>query len=274
MIIYDSNFAPVLETNGNPIVGTFKKTVNTQSETESYLRNIGEFRTYRILAHEAYCSWLKANYLYDTMDRIFPIAPNSPGAALVEFKGGASLTPSGETNFSYTGISNNTTSTYFDTNYNPSSRIQDINNFSFGVYVQDDVDGGYDIGCNDTTNYFQFSAKNSGAVEVKIGTATDSFATTQGDARGHWIVNVRAGMIYIYWNGIEVGTPTAVMGSLPNLNAYLTAANNNGSAGDLTTRTESFLWIHDGLMSETQVQDFHGVIQNYQFNLNRSNGLS
>lgn len=273
MRIFDTSFNAVLSNNGEELFGNHTDKIN-YSGSEAYFRGTGDVRTDKLRAYNDIYQFLSRQNLYSNMRCLYPISQRSPEAAIIEFKtGGAGLTASGDYGFSRTGITGSG-SVYFDTGQNASTRISDINNFSFGVFIYDDSDGGYDFACNDTTNYVAFSAKTGGAVDVKIGTATDNFTTAQGVSNGNWIVNVRGGNFYTYWEGIEVGTTTAVAGSLPNQNIYLGGSNNNGTGGDYASRTYGFMWLYNGAMTEEQVQNFDLLIRSQQYLQSRDYGLS
>lgn len=132
------------------------------------------------------------------------------------------------------------------------SNLLDINNFSIGVHILDNTNAGIDVGCTDGTNIIKFAVRDSGNTKIQVGTGSDVFANS--DSTGLWVLNVRAGSVYIYKDYKDAsGSSFAVGGSNPDRVLYLAANNNDGTAVDYTTRTYGCVFIYNGLLSQTEV---------------------
>lgn len=198
---------------------------------------------------------------------LFPIFYKYSGSSLYPIYGSGVMVASGDYTEGISGINGGGT-VYFDTQIDTSA-ITDINNFAFGVVVMDNTNVGTDIGVADATNYVSLATRSSGNTTTRIGTASDTFATT--DSTGHWIVNVSSGNFTTYLNAVEVGNSTPVAGSLPSGRIYLGAVNNSGGS-DYSTKTYGFCWFYNGGLTTQQIADFDYMAKEYSKLINRYNG--
>lgn len=269
--VLDGSYNPIITSRGQEIeirtTGTMAESfVNTTFINNTAMNTKFEFDAFRKLKRGLTDS---PNLDYDKFVRIWPMFYKKTGSMLVEMKGGVSLTSSGDHSENVVGISGGATY-YFDTDFNPSVRISDINNFSIGIFITSNDDAGTDFGCDDLTNFWGIQSRNSGSCTMWAGSgAGASFSNT--NAIGHYTLNVRGGTMYCY-KDFSMETSQAVSGSLPNLDAYIGGNNNNGSPGDLSAKNIGFVWTYNGLLSQEGVGQITGIVRRWCITTNKNNG--
>ena len=268
MNVVSNNSGDILtDNNGGFVEAQLDILANSDSDFETSLRFISENRRRIMIGLNGMNVSLKKNGLYTLMGRLWPIHIKNGSDGLIEWKGGSSLTASGDNTWNYNGISGDG-SFYYDTAWNPNTRVTDINNWAFGIYSQTDDDTGVDFGCTDLTNEHSISVKDSSNVTVKNGTSQVVYNSID-NGLGHFASVSTGGTLKAFWNGVEVGTSTAVGGSLTNQNMYVGALNNNGTAANHSAKRYSTVWIYNGALSDEQVLQIDQVVRSINEIYNR-----
>lgn len=276
MRIFDTDQNAILSSNGNDVVAVGSIYITMDSDTEVSMRRFEENDRFRVRIYNGYLKWLNLNDLYDGVADAWLIPPSVQKDYGTRFIGSVNIVANDDFIWSNRGIAGDGVDDYFDTNFNPSIRITDMDNFSIFLYVDTDTDQGFDLGCDDTTNALLISTRNSDLLTFTVGTATKTYESL--NSIGVWCMNVRDGEMYVYKNGIniDIGSPgVTIAGSLPNLTMYLSAFNNNGGDGDeFSDKRYSYLSIHNGLITEEQVEKMSLQIEILQTNLIRGHAIS
>lgn len=200
-------------------------------------------------AIDSLTSYLKAKSFWDLMINSWFVPPTKQESYGAYLNGTEGLQSSGDHTWSILGITGGG-SFHFNTKVNLSSAITDINNFSIFLYISSGIDGGTDYGASDGTNAVTISTMSGGTTSIQVGTATDSFSTT--DNSGCWWLRCSGGNFQTYQNGQAVGSSTAIAGSLPNFQTFLGAYSNSGTGTDYAQNTYSFLSIYNGSLTEDE----------------------
>ncbi len=176
-------------------------------------------------------------------------------------------------NWDSNGYTPNGSNGYANTKYNLSTNSTTAN-VSGGFYSRTNVvNGGATFGA--------LNASNAGlAVTIKNNdqntywAANDSVLTGVGnfvtDTRGLFILNkVSLTEKRIYRNGSQISTFTPSSNTAPNVDVYLGARNNNGTAGQYDTRQICFGFLGDTL-TNTEAANLYTAVQTFQTALNRN----
>lgn len=276
MRIFDTDQNQVLDSSGNEVIAVGSIYSTMDSDTEVSMRRFEENNRFRVRVYNGYLKWLKLNDLYDGVADAWLIPPSVQKDYGIRFIGTVNIVADGDFIWDQRGIAGDGVNDYFDINFNPSTSITDIDNFSIFLYVDTDTNQGFDLGCEDDTNALLISTRNSDFLTFTVGTASKTFESH--NSIGVWCMNVRDGELYVYKNGVnvDIGSPgVTIAGSLPNLTMYLSAFNNNGGDGDeFSDKRYSYLSIHNGLITEEQVEKMSLQIEILQTNLIRGHAIS
>lgn len=264
--VLDSSYGRMLTNEYDTFVYTGGTVAPAFTATEeTFIRNT-KLDTKRQYARLRYLTQMLDRSTYLDKSNFLILAPvmndKVPSTGNKLLYGGSEMVASGDFIESQNGLVGNG-SVNWDTRVNPSTEITDPNNWAFGFTVTVDADTGTDFGSSDGTNAVTLSVRNGGSTSVQIGTATDSFATSDG--RGNWSVNILSGTFRTYRNNIEVGTATAVAGSMPNYDMFLAAYSASGTATDFTSNSYGLTWIYNGQFSDNARLEWADI----WFNFNR-----
>lgn len=272
-LMLESDGTPMYLTSGQGIYASgANRLLALEDATETALRTIKMEDRRWMRGLDMFPKYLLREGLNSSLFYFWPITPTRKEDYAFYVYGGNTMQASGDFTWSVLGI-NGASTTYFNTKVNPSTDIDDINNFAFGIYITEESTSGYDFGAVDGSNYFFFSFK-AASFTAAVGSTVDAGATGGSSGRGHWVVSVRAGQMYVYQNGQDISGPTAISGSFPNYNAYLAADNNAGTGSDFTDGTYSNLWIYNSAHSEADVLGIDREIERLQTNFYRGYGIS
>jgi hypothetical protein len=220
---------------------------------------------------------MKADGTWTPMKAIYPMVGASAAACAQNLKS-SSFTgtfTSGWT-FASTGVTPNGTSAYMDTNFNPNTNLT-TSSACLSVYTRGTGIGGsgypIDLGCDVTGTGFNITQKMTGSgstqyhgrvfVQIVDGVDGNNIAGLQLISR-----NSTTSLKY-FRNGTLIQTnSTLEVGPIPNINAYLGALNNNGSAGIFSVREYALASLSDGL-TDTQASNFYTAVQAFQTTLSR-----
>lgn len=272
MMLLDASYNPIVTNQGREYTITSNgETLAAMTATEeNFIKNaaLTSKNEIKIFRHMIEVIDTRQNIDKTKIIALFPMYYKKTGTSVHALYGSSGLTASGDYTETASGISGAATY-YFDTKINASSNIIDFNNFAFGLVVVDNTNTGTDIGITDGTNFVELQTRASDLTTVNIGTATDSFATT--DSKGHWVVNVSSGNFQTYKDRIAVGTETAVTGSAPNGLIYL-AALNDGPGSNFSDKTYGFAYFYNDALSEAAHADFDYIARTYATLTNRYYG--
>lgn len=176
--------------------------------------------------------------------------------------------------YSRTGALPNGVNAYADTNFNPSTSST-LNNTHFSFYSRTNIEStALDFGNADTSgNQWLLALRYTG-----VGIISDQYNSTTGritnantDSRGFYISDRTASNIHkAFKNSSQIGTTsTGASGTFRNLNLYLSAVNQNGSAISFSNKECAFSSIGNGL-TDSQAQIFSSLVNNLQIALNRA----
>ena len=220
---------------------------------------------------------MKSAGIWTPMKAIYPMVGASAAACAQNLKS-SSFTgtfTSGWT-FASTGATPNGSSAYMDTGFNPNTNLT-TSSACLSVYTRGTGIGGsgypIDLGCDVTGTGFNISQKMSGSgstqyhgrvfVQIVDGVDGNNIAGLQLISR-----NSTTSLKY-FRNGTLIQTnSTLEVGPIPNINAYLGALNNNGTAGIFSVREYALASLSDGL-TVTQASNFYTAVQAFQTTIGR-----
>lgn len=266
MIVTDNSGTPITDNQGL-IIESFDRGIAQifTDEFETFLASTRENRPDTMTAVFNLVNEFALRQIEPNLIRFFPILNKSAEAAVVEYHGETSLSVVGADIDHETNGLAGSGSSYYTTGINFSSVISDINNFSAGIYSQTDSSNGICLGATDSTNYVTIESDNAGSMRVKVGTVEVVDSASTGE--GHTILNVQGGTLK-GWRSKdksleEFGTSQSIAGSLPNIEAYLGALNNNGTPANYTSKRYSCLWVYDGELDDSGVMFIDTLVENF-----------
>lgn len=147
------------------------------------------------------------------------------------------------------GFTGNGTSSYLNTNYNPSSQgvVVSTSSVSMGAYSRTDFRSSLTIlGSYDGSTFFELVANASFFyVRVLKGDVTTVLPSSAGFIIGN---RISPSIVQGYYNGLQVGSNIASnTAAFPDFNVYLDARNASGTANSFHVLQESFAFIGTGL---------------------------
>jgi hypothetical protein len=214
---------------------------------------------------------MKTDGIWTKMKAIYPMVGASAAACSQNLKS-SSFTgtfTSGWT-FASTGATPNGTSAYMNTNLIPSTSLS-LNSVSHSVYCRTAAlglmggvnisGGGFLIINNPTATNFTTQLNTIGA---------DFIDVTVSNITGLILGNRTTSTVVNGWrNGVKLLTDSKDSFALPNLNYYIGARNNNGSASNFDSKQYAFYQIGDGL-TDDEALDFYNAVNDFQVALNRN----
>jgi hypothetical protein len=209
---------------------------------------------------------MKSAGIWTLQKAIYPMVGASAAACAQNLKS-SSFTGSFSSGWTFasTGATPNGTSAYMNSGLNASTNLS-TTSLSFGGYTSSTADAtGYHGAF--PPNYFMHSFKSYNFTE---------FYRTNGsalDISGGIVGMVQANQLStnskIYTNNTIGKNDTITMTSLPNLNMYLGAANNSGTAQFFDNHLISYYYYADGF-TDTQASDHYTAVQAFQTTLSRN----
>lgn len=166
------------------------------------------------------------------------------------------------------GITGNGTNSFANTFFNPSTQLG-ASNGRFGLYIRNNVnEARYDMGALNSPSEFALMSRFVGNLNTTYGVVLPYPQIATSDCRGLNIVNrISATNTTGYKNGSKV-IDSAQTESRPNLNMYIGAANNGGSATTATTKNYAFGVTGNGLNDANSLLEYQ-IIQQFQTDLAR-----
>lgn len=208
---------------------------------------------------------LKDYGIWSKMKAIYPMVGASAAACAQNLKS-SSFTgtfTSGWT-FASSGVTPNGTSAFFNTNLNASTNLS-VTSLSFGGYTSTTVNGtGYHGAYPPDFLMMSFKSYNFCEFYRTNGTALAISSGVVGMVQANQLGNDSK----IYSNNTTGASGTITMTSLPNLNMYIGAANNNGNGSYYDNKVISYYYYADGL-TDTQANNHYAAVQAFQTTLSR-----
>lgn len=216
---------------------------------------------------------LKSYNIWTKMKAIYPICGGSASSHAVNLKtpGTYNLTFSTGWTHSSNGIVQNGTG-FANTNFNPSTQST-LNNTHLSLYSRTiDVNWLW-LDFGNTIPPAQFSIApgySNVAYSDSYNYNTGRISSATSDGRGFYLQTRTASNVHKFFrNGVQLSTTNiGASGSFVNLNIYLGALNDSGTAQYRTSRQYAFASIGDGL-TDTEASNFRTAVQAYQTTLSR-----
>ena len=211
---------------------------------------------------------IKLDGTWTPMKAIYPMVGASAAACAQNLKS-SSFTgtfTSGWT-FASTGITPNGTSAYFDTTFNPSTSISDINSAHLSIYSRTTTgNNAVDIGA--ANPYWDVEIIYSG--QCFVGPMNGSYlSTANSDAKGLWTNSrISSSDIVAYRNESSLVSGTSAPTTKTPYNVYIGARNDANIPLFFSNRQYAFASIGDGLTS-TNVSNLYTAVQAFQTTLSR-----
>lgn len=211
---------------------------------------------------------MKADGIWTLMKAIYPMVGASAAACAQNLKS-SSFTgtfTSGWT-FASTGVTGNGTSAYFDTGLNASTDLTlSTNHFSYYSRTSSVVAVTVEMGVFQSAFVHLRTAVNYVAGGVS---SLASFTTTTTSA-GFWLGSKTANNSRkaIYNGSVQATSTVGDTTAYPNLNVYIEARNDSGSAAVFSDKQCAFASIGDGL-TDTEASNFYTAVQAFQTTLSR-----
>jgi len=218
---------------------------------------------------------MKSAGIWTPMLAIYPMVGASAAACAQNLKSSSFTgTFSSGWTFASTGVKGNGTSAYFNTNINGLTSLNNLSNhFSYYSRTQelalDDrlygittaTPQGWQIIPRFLLGDVRFDSPFSISRIIVANTITTGlFLDTRTSATSH------KGFISNTLIGSESSDVSAV--SFPSINVYVSARNNNGTAGQFSSKECAFFTAGDGL-TDTQASNFYTAVQAFQTTLSR-----
>ncbi|HTA82697.1 MAG TPA: hypothetical protein VK783_07190 [Bacteroidia bacterium] len=151
--------------------------------------------------------------------------------------------------YGYTG---NGSSSYLNTNFNPSTAANyKTTNANYGIYSQSNArfTSSVDIGATDGTNIIggQINRASNMGPEFYINSSVnDLVASTSASTGLYSIVRTGSTASALWVNGTSILTSTTSSTAIPSKNVYILGYNNNGTASNFSTRPISIGFLGSG----------------------------
>jgi len=212
---------------------------------------------------------MKSAGIWSSMKAIYPMVGASAAACAQNLKSSSFTgTFSSGWTFASTGVTPNGTSAYMDTGLNASTDLTlSTNHFSYYSRSSSVVAVTVEMGVFQSSAFVHLRT----AVNYVAGGVSSlaSFTTTSTSA-GFWLGSKTANNSRkaIYNGSVQATNTTTDTTSYPNLQVYIGARNDGGSAAVFSDKQCSLASIGDGL-TDTQASNFYTAVQAFQTTLAR-----
>jgi len=228
---------------------------------------------------DTFVSQLKSNNLWNKFYALYPLVGGTSDSCKWNLITTSSFTLNytGSFNFTNTGISGSGTTSNINTTFTPSINSADwATNNSFGVYVNTNVTGGYDMGAESP-----FPASPAGADTYLISRYTNNLAyffnsssltVASTDAKGFWFGGVSGSSgtnINLYKNGTSVASKASPTTYTITKALYFTANDADGLTNERSTRQYSLSFIARAF-NNTEASTLNTIVQTFQTSLGRN----
>jgi len=213
---------------------------------------------------------MKAAGIWTLQKAIYPMVGASAAACAQNLKSSSFTgTFSSGWTFASTGVTGNGTSAYMNTGLNTSTDLTlSTNHYSYYSRSSSVVAVTVEMGVFQSSAFVHLRA----AVNYVAGGVSSlaSFTTTLTSA-GFWLGSKTANNSRkaIYNGSVQATNTTTDTTSYPNLQVYIGARNDSGSAAVFSDKQCAFASIGDGL-TDTQASNFYTAVQTFQTTLSRN----
>jgi hypothetical protein len=230
---------------------------------------------------DTFVSELKSNNLWNKFYALYPLVGGTSGSCKWNLITTSSFTLNytGSFNFTNTGISGSGTTSNINTSFIPNINSADwATNNSFGVYVNTNVSGGYDMGAESP-----FPASPAGADTYLISrfsgdTAyfhnSSSVTVASTDSRGFWFGGVSGSSgtnMNLYKNGTSVASKASPTTYTITRALYFTANNTeSGPAANANSTRQYSLSFIARAFNSTEASTLNNIVQTFQTSLGRN----
>jgi hypothetical protein len=208
---------------------------------------------------------LKTDGLWTKLDRLWLLAAENSQSALTDLVALASATPVNSPTFTVDrGYASNGTTSYLNSNFNPSTAtLYKQNDAHYSVYTRQNT-AGSNIwqGCYDGVCIIQMLQVNGS--QYYMGINTNGGDTFNGSGAGMLVVIRRSSLAEeMFQNGSSIYTnPSNASAALANLNVFICARNNQGTADSFDTdQIAASSWGNQ--LSATQAANLSSRINTY-----------
>lgn len=210
---------------------------------------------------------MKADGIWTPMKAIYPMVGASAAACAQNLKSSSFTgTFSSGWTFASTGVKGNGSSAYMDSTLNPSVSLSQ-NSTHISYYTRTDTfAASYEIGAR-SSFFLDLAIRYGGTTYGGVYAGESSFldASSLGLYQSNRIVSNEQ---TVWKNGVKSVTGGLSSNAPMNLNVFIGAYNNGGSASNYSVRECAFASIGDGL-TDTQASDFYTAVQAMQTTLSR-----
>ena len=230
---------------------------------------------------DTFVSQLKSNNLWDKFYALYPLVGGTADSCKWNLITTSSFTVNytGSFNFTNTGLSGSGTTSNINTTFTPSINSADwATNNSFGVYVNTNVSGGYDMGAGSP-----FPASPTGADTYLISRFTgdtayffnsSSITVASTDSRGFWFgcVSGSSGTnMNLYKNGTSVASKASPTTYTITKALFFTANNpESGPTANENSRRQYSLSFIARAFNSTEASTLNNIVQTFQTSLGRN----
>lgn len=220
---------------------------------------------------------MKADNIWNKMKAVYPMVGGTANSHKFNLKDPRDLDAAfrllfaGGWTHSANGALPNGTNGYANTFFNPRTHLT-IGSNSQGQYqTLNQVDSGargvWDSG---TTYRFEFCSISSiYANQARtLANGADILGSSFPDTRGLVVSKTSSSRFKFMRNSAVLGDVSAGSALYPNINYYIAALNNNGSANFFSNMQFSFFFLGEGL-SDTEVSNLYTAVQTFQTALSR-----
>jgi hypothetical protein len=230
---------------------------------------------------DTFVSQLKNNNLWNKFYALYPLLGGTADSCKWNLITTASFTVNytGSFNFTNTGLSGSGITSNINTTFIPSTNAADwATNNSYGVYVNTNVSGGYDMGAESP---FPASPTNADTYlitrytnDTAIFFNSSSISTASTDSRGFWFgcVSGSSGTnMNLYKNGTSVASKASPTTYTITKALYFTANDpeSGPNANERTTKQYSLSFIARAFNS-TEASTLNNIVQTFQTSLGRN----
>jgi len=215
---------------------------------------------------------LKENNIWNKLYAMYPLVGGTSNTCQYNLINTSSyqLAFSGSWNFNNNGISGSGTNNYAATGFRPlTASFDNFNkNNSFGVYVESNIAGGYDMGLqgDGATDLYLISRYSN---NMSYFYYTSSLTSSNTDSRGFYIGTISGSATnnqVLYKNGTALNSKN---GSGGNINQPIVFGAANPSAIEATSRLYGLTFIGKGL-SSTDASNLYTSVQQFATSLGRN----
>jgi len=203
---------------------------------------------------------LTLNGVWAQIDEMWIYANNTQANSLLGVKGYKNSAAVNTPTFtSYRGFAGNGSTSYINTNYNPSSDKVSLtaNSMSIGAYSRTNTQSNKaimgNLGASPNRYMYIYPWTNTGFFLYPMNQTSDnSVASTT--SLGFYAANRSdASSIQAYRNGTQAGTASVAASTINNVALYVCAINQNGTAAEFSTRQIAFAYVGASLTAQQQL---------------------